>query len=83
MDVSAFSIRVLPATASVLTVAVMLFNFETHGKRLAGKCLAQVPLPEYGISEIRTGQFLVNEDGSTAQLWEGDFHHLLDGELRR
>ena len=34
-----------------------------------GKCLAEVPLPEYGISEIRTGQFT----GEGRRIREGSF----------
>ena len=33
------------------------FDFEAHGERFEGKCLAMVPLPAYGISGIRTGQY--------------------------
>ena len=29
-------------------------------------------LPEYDISRIRTGQFLVNEDGFYTNIWEGE-----------
>ena len=32
------------------------FNFDRHGVRLNGKCLAIVELPEYGIATIATGQ---------------------------
>ena len=35
-----------------------------------GKCLAELPLPEYAISEIRTGQY-VPVDGGYNHLWEG------------
>ena len=49
------------------------FNFEVHGVIFYDKCLATVPLPEYGISEIRTGQFLVNEDGGFNNLWKAEF----------
>ena len=33
------------------------FDFDEHGERFDGKCLATVPLPEYGIFEIKTGQY--------------------------
>ena len=33
------------------------FDFDQHGERFDGKCLAIIPLPEYGISGIRTGQY--------------------------
>ena len=29
-------------------------------------------LPDYAIARIRTGQFLINEDGSSTKLWEGE-----------
>ena len=35
-----------------------------------GKCFAELPLPEYAISEIRTGQY-VPVDGGYNYLWEG------------
>ena len=33
------------------------------------QCVASQELPDYAISLIRTGQFLVNVDGSTSPLW--------------
>ncbi len=33
------------------------FDFDQHGDRFDGTCLAKVVLPEYAISQIRTGQF--------------------------
>ena len=45
------------------------FNFDAVGAKFDGKCLAEVPLPEYGISEIRTGQFT----GEGRRIWEGSF----------
>ena len=50
------------------------FYFDRHGDRFDDKCLATVPIPEYGIARIRTGQFLVDEDDSTTRLWEGEIH---------
>ena len=35
-------------------------------------CIAWRELPDYPITRVRTGQFLVNEDGSTTHLWEGE-----------
>ena len=35
-------------------------------------CIAWRELPDLPITRIRTGQFLVNEDGSTEHLWEGE-----------
>ena len=48
------------------------FDFEAHGERFEGKCLATVPLPAYGISGIRTSQY-VRVDGGFNHLWEAEF----------
>ncbi len=48
------------------------FAFDAHGDRFDGKCLATVPLPEYGISEIRTGQYMP-VDGGFHKIWEAEF----------
>ena len=48
------------------------FDFEAHGVIFEGKCLATVPLPAYGISGIRTGQY-VRVDGGFDNVWEGEF----------
>ena len=45
------------------------FHFRTRGGTFDGKCLAKVPLPGYGISEIRTGQFVPGE----GQVWKEEF----------
>ena len=48
------------------------FWFYERGWRIGeGTCQAEVPLPEYGIAAIRTGQSLAEEDGWT-QLWGED-----------
>ena len=46
------------------------FNFDERAAILDGKCLAEIPLPEYAISEIRTGQY-VPVDGGYNHLWKG------------
>ena len=43
------------------------FAFGDRGLRYEGRCLASVPLPDYGIARVRTGQF----EGD-ARLWEGE-----------
>ena len=53
------------------------FPFNDGGYRSSGfqsdeRCIAWRELPDYPITRIRTGQFLVNEDGSTTHLWEGE-----------
>ena len=45
------------------------FAFRDHRLPI-GKCLAEVSLPEYAISAIRTGQY-VRVDGGYNNLWEG------------
>ena len=46
------------------------FSFDERVAIFDGKCLAEIPLPEYAISEIRTGQY-VPVDGGYNHLWEG------------
>ena len=48
------------------------FSFNDHGIRSAEQCVAWREFPDYAISSIRTGQYIVNEDGSTTHLWEGE-----------
>ena len=45
------------------------FTFYQHGVRFDGKCLASVPLPDYPIARINTGQWIPDE----GKLWEGEF----------
>ena len=45
------------------------FAFYEHGVRFDGKCLASVPLPNYPIARINTGQWIPGE----GKLWEGEF----------
>ena len=45
------------------------FAFYEHGVRFDGKCLASVPLPDYPIARINTGQWIRGE----GKLWEGEF----------
>ena len=45
------------------------FRFGPNGAVFDGRCLAAVPLPEYGIARIRTGQY-VPDSGA---LWEVEF----------
>ena len=53
------------------------FRFNDRGGRWfrsAERCVALRERPDYAITRIRTGQFLVNEYGATAHLWEGEVH---------
>ncbi len=45
------------------------FAFYENGVRFDGKCLASVPLPNYPIARINTGQWIPDE----GKLWEGEF----------
>ena len=38
------------------------FRFKKHGDRRDGECLARVPLPDYEISSVRTGQYAPEVD---------------------
>ena len=48
------------------------FDFEEHGLTIGGACLAEVALPEYAISEIRTGQYIA-VDGGFVNIWKAEF----------
>ena len=45
------------------------FSFPEYGALRDGKCLASVPLPDYPIARIRTGQ----HSPEAGQLWQADF----------
>ena len=47
------------------------FRFGDYALPLTERLVAVRELPAYDIAGIRTGQFLVNEDGSYTPLWEG------------
>ena len=44
------------------------FSFFGRGGYFDGKCAARVPLPEYPIASVRTGQF-----GSAVEIWSAEF----------
>ena len=44
------------------------FDFFLRGAEFDGKCVAAVPLPDYAIASIRTGQF-----GPQGELWSAEF----------
>ena len=48
------------------------FRFGDYKLPLVERAVAVRKLPDYAITRIRTGQFLVNDDGSTTHLWEGE-----------
>ena len=49
------------------------FDFDGDGWIFNGRCMATVALPDYAISEIKTGQF-VSAAGGFEHLWEGEIH---------
>ena len=48
------------------------FDFDERGVIFDGRCMAGIPLPEYAIARIDTGQF-VHVDGGYNHVWEGSF----------
>ncbi len=78
---SAFFLALYPADESALPVESrqrgfhnLDFNFQENGIRQAdGRCVAVIPLPDYDIDRISTGQYTQRADGSTEHLWEGEF----------
>ena len=50
------------------------FRFGEYRLPLTERPVAVRELPGYAIARIRTGQYLINEDGSFTKLWEGEVH---------
>ena len=48
------------------------FRFDVSGVRLTERCVALRELPDYDFAGIRTGQFVVNKDGSLTHRWEAE-----------
>ena len=48
------------------------FRFNDYSIPQGERCAVVRELPDYAIARIRTGQFVVNEDGTDTRLWEGD-----------
>ena len=75
-----FFLHIIPADANDLSQIRkpygfdnLDFNFGHYGMGMSfgGKCLAIRPLPDYKITNIRTGQF-TREDGQWKQFWEAE-----------
>ena len=49
------------------------FRFDDCGSLIGGVCAVEVPLPEYGVAAVRTGQYTIVE-GGFHHLWEGEIH---------
>ena len=54
------------------------FRFEQHGARLGETCWADLPLPSYEITAIRTGRY-VEEEGVYRTIWEERVVFQVDG----
>ena len=71
-----FFLHIIPASRGDLPISRrphgfdnLDFDFDDRGVMSDGKCIATVPLPEYAIKHITTGQFM--PDGG--QLWKVEF----------
>ena len=49
------------------------FDFDKRGLIFDGRCMARIPLPEYAITRIETGQY-VPVEGGFHNLWEAEIH---------
>ena len=72
-----FFLHVVPAVVADLPLERKQYGFDNldfrfHGYRSSQseRCVVVRALPDYAISAIRTGQYLVNEDSSYATLWK-------------
>ena len=70
-----FFLHILPADVAVLPqerqaagFANLDFDFARYGGHFDGKCLAAIPLPDYPVKEIRTGQF----QAGPGELWAAE-----------
>ena len=50
------------------------FRFDDYRVRHPERCVAARPLPDYAITGIRTGQYVVREDGSYENFWKAEYH---------
>ena len=64
------------------------FKFGDRGHWLngrGGRCVAEVPLPNYPVAAVRAGQYVVVRDGEEVRkrnIWEGELRLELDGGAR-
>ena len=68
-----FFLHIIPADLALLPVNRqdlgfhnLDFGFYAHGNRSDVRCIASVPLPDYSISSIKTGQWIRDDD---RQIW--------------
>ena len=69
---------VLPANPRAAGSETRDFRFADRGAMFNGQCLAFAPLPDYGISEIQTGQSAGRTWAVTATLYRGQYAYVLD-----
>lgn len=74
-----FTLQFTPAAVSDLPAPRRQYGFDNrdfvfsrYGLRFDDQCLAEVPLPDYEVVAIRTGQF-ITEQGGYRMLWSGEF----------
>ena len=48
------------------------FVFSRYGTHFDGKCMAYVPIPEYEIASIRTGQYIFDREQGYINIWSGE-----------
>lgn len=75
-----FFLHIVPVDVSDLPDSRKRFGFDnldflinTYGGNVGGRCLAQVPLPEYPIAKIFTGQIIQDPAGDRRRVWKGSF----------
>ena len=59
-------LTLLPRNRQDLGFDNLDFGFYAHGNRSGVRCIASVPLPDYSISSIKTGQWIRDDD---RQIW--------------
>ena len=59
-------LALLPGNRQDLGFDNLDFGFYAHGNRSGVRCVASVPLPDYSISSIKTGQWIRDDD---RQIW--------------
>ena len=59
-------LALLPGNRQALGFDNLDFGFYAHGNRSGVRCMASVPLPDYSISSIKTGQWIRDDD---RQIW--------------
>ena len=75
---AAFFLHLYPVDVNDLSIQRRLYGFDNRDFheysfiKSANTCWAEVPLPEYDIAEIRTGQF-IPADGGFKYVWQGQF----------